>query len=704
MACIVSRVSRSRLVIAVLSLTGLIQPTPARAAAPVPLSIDDLYLQDAPADLVLAPDGQRAVYARVWADREVPVMRHALWLTEMAATDGGEPRLATRPLEAGQPDGRKPVFSPDGRWVAFLSTRPFADGTPACAPLPPWSDPATDIWLLPLSGGPAVPLAGPPKPYGRVFGDRFYGRLAFSPDGRQLAFVADDGTDPRTPAERAAGVTVVRDDQGEGYEGYGPAALWIADLASEPAGRAATRVRRLTADGFWYGDPQWTPDGSALVVHSNRTGRQESVRFNINQNHDLWRIDVATGRMEQLTHGPGPQVSPRIAPDGRRLVCLSVPRRGPHADVYNLEIVALERPADAPAFPSRVLHDHHAVEGALPHGPPAFPLPSECWLDDRWFLIDTVSGMDAQRQLIDADSPDGRADPAGPGSRADVRLRTERRSRLTPPAHEFLRDRLVAAERIVRWKSTDGIEVEGVLTLPPEGVARPPYKFVLVPHGGPHSRSQPGFDFTVQLLAAHGYAVLQPNFRGTWGYGRRFLDANRFDLGGGDMQDILTGIEHLVRDGIVDPQRQFVHGASYGGFMTCWLISHTDQFRAAAPLNAVTDMNVMWGTSDVQSWTEWEFGGRPWEVPGLMRDRSPFSHVHLVRTPTLILHADHDRRCPLPMAQMFHRGLVAAGAETELVIYHDEGHGIVQLPHRADLYRRVLDWFARHDLPAAGAP
>jgi acylaminoacyl-peptidase len=131
--------------------------------------------------------------------------------------------------------------------------------------------------------------------------------------------------------------------------------------------------------------------------------------------------------------------------------------------------------------------------------------------------------------------------------------------------------------------------------VPPAAVAQPPYKLVLFPHGGPHSRSSLGFNFTAQIFAAHGYAVFEPNFRGSAGYGRKFLDADRHDFGGGDMRDIQSGIESLIAQGLVDRKRQFVYGVSYGGYMTCWLVGHTGQFRAAVAQNAVTDLNVMWG-------------------------------------------------------------------------------------------------------------
>ena len=126
-----------------------------------------------------------------------------------------------------------------------------------------------------------------------------------------------------TPEEIEAGVWVVREDQGEGYAGYGPAQVWVAELADDPNDAAAKQITRVTHDDFWYGDPQWSPDGTYLVVHANRTDDRESVRYSINKNYDLWRIDLDDHKLHQLTTGTGPEVSPRIGPNGRRLVCLS---------------------------------------------------------------------------------------------------------------------------------------------------------------------------------------------------------------------------------------------------------------------------------------------------------------------------------------------------------------------------------------------
>lgn len=655
------------------------------------LAVEDLYRFDRPHASALSPDGKRLVYERRWIDRTSKRERYALWLAE----EGKAPR----PLETDEPDGRAPVFSPDGKWVAFLSTRHCPLRVQQLPPTPAASDPATDVWLWSVERAQAYPLAGKVKPHGRVFNDGFYGRLTFAPDGRRLAFVADDGKDPRTKEEIDNEVEIVRPDQGEGYTGYGPAQLWLADLFTGPDNDCMGRaIERLTKDDVWYGDPQWSPDGQSLVVHANKTDDRESVRYSINKNYDLWAIDRETKKQRQLTTGPGPEVSPRFAPDGKRLVCLSIPRKGSHRDVFNLAVVTLGEGGPR----TELVFDHHGPSADQPPYPsPAFPLPDDCWLGRQHVLFNAEAGTATSLNQVDLttgkgavlvqptvakDQPIDVKDPVG---------RLARRRQLTPPGDLFLRERVVAASKVLSWDNGEGQRIEGVLTLPPH--AKPPFKLVLWPHGGPHSRSTPGFSFSAQVFAAQGYAVFQPNFRGSSGYGQKFIDADHADFGGGDMRDILTGIDHLVKEGLIDRERQFVYGTSYGGFMTCWLVGHTKQFRAAVAQNAVTDLNAMWGLSDLQSWTEWEFGGRPWEVPGRMRQHSPLTYAASVQTPTLILHARDDRRCPLPMGRMFHQALLARKVPTQMVIYPNEGHGIRQPRHQEDVLRRALAWFERHD-------
>lgn len=680
-------------------LLVFVGPVSANAAEPSlrPLVPEDIYALAGPQAVVASPRDESA--AVIWRsiDPVTKAEQFALWHV------AGDPSQA-KPLEVDGADARSAVFSPDGEWLAIRSTRALPVGTPPIPPTPPQSDVAADIWLVSADGQRTLPLAGADKPYGRVFTDSFYGRVAFSPDGKRLAFVADDGRDPRSSEEIEAGVYVARSDQGEGYTGYGEAQIWVADLAENPETVAATSIRRLTSDDVWYGDPQWTPDSQSLIVHANKSSDVESVRFSINKNYDLWAIDVAAGHQRRLTFGSGPEVSPRIAPGGKSLVCLSSPRKGPHADVFNLLRVSLDGPANAQPE-SRVLFDHHAEKSEpRPLAIPSFPLPDNCWDGEDAILYSAAAGVESKSFHVNL-STNLASDTAvipkvDPGSLSPALRQLSLQRKLSLPGNRVLSERLTAEDRVVKWQNEE-LELEGVLTLPPAEVAQLPYPLVVYPHGGPHSRSTQGFSQTSHIFAHAGYAVFQPNFRGSAGYGREFLDADNKDLGGGDMRDLLSGIDMLVKERLVDPRRQFVYGVSYGGYMTTWLVGHTRQFRAAVAQNAVTDMNVMWGLSDLQSWTRHELGGQPWEIADAMQQHSPIAFVDRVQTPTLILHSRDDRRCPIAMGRMFHQSLLARGVPTAMVEYPDEGHGIKQPKHQVDVLKRTLAWFAAHDV---GAP
>ena len=659
-----------------------------------PLAVEDLYLMESVKSPALFPKEEKLVYERVWIDAKTKQERHSLWLV----TGKRENR---KPLEVDEPDGRSPVVSGDGQWIAFLSSRRLPANAKQTPAAPPYSDAAVDVLLYHVKTEKVLPLVLSGRQHGRVFHDGFYGRVAFSPDSTKLVFVADDGADPRTKEEIENDVEIVRPDQGEGYTGYGAAQIWIAELEKAPAQFAAKKVTRLTNDDIWYGDPQWSPDGKSLVCVANKTKDRESVRYSINKNFDLYQIDLATKKQTPLTTNPGPDVSPRWSPDGKQIAYLSSPRNGPHRDVLNLTIIA-PGTADKP----RIVFDHHDPKlepqshhvSNVPKFPaPAFPLQDGVlpgipggWEDESSIWINPDVGIWSAVLLIDIRT-------GGVIDSSKKKQKEQRRWELLYPSPSHLdplEDRLYAEVKFVKW-TNDGFDLEGVLTSPWPHIARPPFKLIVYPHGGPHGRSNA--DFTVQLLAAHGYAVFQPNFRGSSGYGKKFLDADRLDLGGGDMRDILTGIDKLVKDGIADPKRHFVFGTSYGGFMTTWLVGHTQQFKAAVAVNAVTDMNMMYGLTDIQSWTTWELGGLPWEQPDRYKKHSPLTYADKVKTPTLILHARDDRRCPLPMGKAFHQALLANNVPTQMVIYPNEGHGIRQPRHREDVYRRVLAWFAKYD-------
>lgn len=662
---------------------ALAMAIPIIAQEPRPWQIDDLFQAEGFYPIAVSADGKTGAAIRGWIDPENKTQHYSLWKSS------GDP-LKSEPMELDEPDARAPLWSPDGKWIVFLSERPRPKGWKQTPQAPPFSEATVDLWLIPAAGGKAIPLSRPKKPYGRVYPDRFYGRVAFSPDGKQLLFVADDGKDPRTEAEKENGVSMVRQDQGEGYTGFGPAEIWIADLEENPKEFGAKRITRLSNDEFWYGDPQWSPDGKKIVVHANRTGDQESARYSVNKNYDLWEIDVETKALRQLTFGEGPEFSPRFSPDGSRLICLTSPRRGPHQDVYNLAVVT---PGAKPT--TRIVFNFRAPDVDFRETPSSnMALLRNCWEDDSHVIYDASSGLHTKRFVINVDTGEI-VDVSESKDTAYARDR-QHESKLRPGVASKLPPRLNATSKMVAWDNGEGMEIEGALVIPHPDIAKAPYQLIVLPHGGPHHRAGLGAGFNDQVMASRGYAIFKPNFRGSTGYGLAFLDANRGDLGGGDMRDILSGVDFLIEDGVVDPEQLYVYGVSYGGYMTSWLVGQTNRFRAAVAENAVTDMTMMWTLSDLQSWTEWEFGGKPWEVPNAMDRHSPLTYAGRVETPTLMLNSRDDRRCPLPMGKAFHQALHAAGVPTGIVIYPNESHGIRQPLHRADKLERILNWFEEH--------
>ena len=221
------------------------------------------------------------------------------------------------------------------------------------------------------------------------------------------------------------------------------------------------------------------------------------------------------------------------------------------------------------------------------------------------------------------------------------------------------------------------------------------YPLVVRPHGGPHGAVRLRFSADYQVYASHGYVVFAPNFRGSSGYGQPFLDADRGNLGGKDYLDLMSGVDHLISQGYVDPDRLTITGTSYGGFMTAWTVGHTDRFKAAMAGAPVVNAQSFFGTSDIPTWVTWEYYGPPWKYPDLVRAYSPISYVQYVKTPTLVTHGAEDVRVPLSQGLEFYHSLRALGVPTEMVIYPGEQHGIRRPRHQIDRLQRTLDWFAR---------
>lgn len=248
----------------------------------------------------------------------------------------------------------------------------------------------------------------------------------------------------------------------------------------------------------------------------------------------------------------------------------------------------------------------------------------------------------------------------------------------------------------VNWVSQDGLNLQGLLITPPNAPDGPLPTVMLV-HGGPTNcdrfRYQPLWRWA-QLIACRGFAVFQPNYRGSTGWGLDFAEANIGDMGGADFQDMLAGLDHLISKGRIDHDRLGIAGSSYGGFTTMWAVTQTDRFRAAVSIAGISDWRSFHGRSYLHTWDRIHYGDSDPYAPDSKHARfSPIAHIKNVRTPSLILHGELDWDVPVEQSYQFYRGLKDLGVQAELVVYPREPHGLTEKAHLLDAARRIPDWF-----------
>jgi dipeptidyl aminopeptidase/acylaminoacyl peptidase len=262
----------------------------------------------------------------------------------------------------------------------------------------------------------------------------------------------------------------------------------------------------------------------------------------------------------------------------------------------------------------------------------------------------------------------------------------------------WLGDYALGATEVVKWKSSkDGIEIDGIVTKPVDWDGTKKVPFLLNPHGGPTGASLLTFNAGEQIMAANGYMVLEPNFRGSSGRGEKFATANQNDWGGGDYKDDMSGVQAIVDKGWADPDRLGAFGWSYGGYMTMWIDTQTDRFKAISPGAGLPDLISMYAQTDIHKYlTEFEGVKTPWDNYQEYWDHSPMKFINNVKTPTMILHGQSDTRVPIPQSEEFYRGLVDRKVPVEYVTYPRENHGFVEPRHVQDRYQRYLVFFGKY--------
>lgn len=697
---------------------------PAPAAASRLLTVEDQFAFQRVADPRLSPDGAWVAYTVETTDRKKDRTTWDLWMVPFA---GGE---AVR-LTAGEKSSRSPRWSPDGRWLAFLSGR---EGCHA------------QVWLLNRQGGEAQRLTS------------FHGdvdALAWSPDGRRLALVVHDpepaekspataatpataagaspaaanpagpATLPTASAEPAGARSgeaecepekprpiVVRRLQfkrdGEGYLNELRNHLYVFDLAA----RTASQV---TAGPYDDSQPAWSPDGRWLAFTSNRTADPDA-----NENSDIFVVPAAAGFTPRaVTSAPTTDEAPAWSPDGRLIAYVEggdpkdfwygtrhisvVPAQppafgSPSAAAAPLQLTAaLDRNVSEPRWSADGRGVYFRVEeGGNEH---LARVPAAGGAVER--VVDgerTVGGYDlgAHGQLVVLESEPDRPFEVSAVDRQGLR-------RLTTTNDALLHGLRLAKVERMQARSADGTPIDMFLTLPPDAPPGARLPAILRIHGGPTAQFDTSFRFEWQLLAAHGYAVVAANPRGSSGYGRDFSHALWADWGHRDFEDVMAAVDRAVALGVADPDRLGVGGWSYGGILTDYVITKTGRFKAAIAGASETNFLANYGTDHYQYAWETELG-LPWRNVDLWVKLSPWFQVEKITTPTLVICGTDDANVPALNSEQLYQALRRLGRDTELVLYPGQHHGISRPSFVADRYERYLAWYDRYLKNPAAPP
>ena len=689
-------VNRPRLS-ALLFVATLVPTSAVMGQSKRPMSFDDIMELKNVGAVALAPDASAVAYtvsgwehpnARAATDAAKPDttkgdrhdVRSHIWLVP---SNGGMPRQLT----FGERGETAPAWSPDGRSLAFLTARGAGE------------DVKTQVWILPMSGGEAYQLTDSRE---SITG------FAWSKDGTRIAFLAVD-TIPKTDEAKRK-----RRDDPLVYEGnLRLSHAWVVDVAS----RKSTEI--VHGDFTVKGAPTWSPDGQKLAYQASPTTLLRETRT------DAYVVTLADRRNERIS-GPKQsdvQSTPAWSPDGRTLAYTILPQNhtaradsisdvqigNNHLILYDVASKSNKDVYDAKADVSagtpvwtpdgtRILFStgERAFTAIYAYDVAAGKLSR---VVDKRLIRGLSLSADGKTVAFALDSPDAPAD-------VHVSDLTFASPRKLTDVNPQIRNLSLGETEVVTWKSSDGTPVEGVLIKPVGYQQGRRYPMLVEAHGGPTGATSAAFKASWgspgQVWAGQGWAVLYPNPRGSTGYGEKFTRANIMDWGGGDYRDIMSGVDDMVRRGLADSTKLAFEGWSYGGYMTAWVVSQTSRFKAARMGAGLSDLQSMYGTTDIPGYIGTFFSGTPTQKTlDFYRARSAITFVDQVTTPLLIQHGGSDERVPIGQAMEYYRALRDRGKPVQLVFYPREGHGLSEYYHQLDKMHREYEWITRYTMGAA---
>jgi dipeptidyl aminopeptidase/acylaminoacyl peptidase len=616
-------------------------------------------------DPQISPDGQWVAYTVATIDQKANKRASRIWI---ASIDGSHPAVA---FTSESTSSTSPRWSPDGRSLAFLSAR---DGGRA------------QIWTLSRNGGEA-----------RRVTNLENGAASFewSPDGTRFVCLTRTGPPPSKSSDVRHYTHIYYKFNDTGYLDEKRSHVAIVDVRTGAA-------KQITDGDSWNDlDPHWSPDSTRIVFVSNRTGKE----FDLDHNSDIWTIPAAGGELTKISDHAGPDTSPRWSPDGSRIAFL-----GAEDDEAPPLIYVAPAAGGQPSVAVDKNFDQTAAD--------------LMWAEQgRALYVD--SGMKGETHLYRVDASTGATTAITTGARAvrsasvhdashkmaylsndfahldDLFVRDASGSerQLTHLNASLWEQRTLADVQRIPYTAADGWPIDGFLVKPIGWEAGKKYPMILSVHGGPAGQYGVDWYHEFQVYAGRGWAVFFCNPRGSTGYGRKFQRGVALEWGGKAYTDIMSGVEEALKQNPwIDRDKLGVTGGSYGGYMTNWITTQTNIFKAAVTLRSIANFISDDGTRDGAYGHEKDFGGDIFQNYDEYWKYSPLHYASKVKTPTLVLHSDNDYRVPIEQGEQWFRALQHFGVPSELVMFPRENHNLTRTgepKHLVESIKWQCYWFER---------
>jgi dipeptidyl aminopeptidase/acylaminoacyl peptidase len=632
-------------------------------------TLDDLLNLVQVSGAEISPDGKQVIYTKSelkkWSDNKRVT---SIWISNADGTDH-------RQLLGSDKD-RAPAWSPDGRYVAFLSTRDQPENARDAA--------GAQLWLLRMVGGGEATKLNDHKTAIRAF--------KWAEDSSRIFFTAEE-PDPLKDTRKNSigdGVFVDEGPNGQGRSSFSN--LWVIGVAD-------SQPRQLTKGDQIVADFEPSPDGMRVVYTSRPNNRRNQQNLT-----EVFIADVATATSTQLTKNEAPEGNVAWAPDGK-----AVTYTAPHDKSWELAQGNLYiHPIEGGGRPTILSSKFQGDIGRYFWHPSARAIVLSATLRGRAgvYELDLASG--ATKPVVSGDVAlsmssatkdlarlaGTRSAPSTPGEIVVV-SNTGQATAVTE-ANAWFKQVDVAQMRPLTWKSKDGLDIEGLLWLPASYKTGDKLPLLVSIHGGPAGVWSTSFRGINHMYASLGWAVLEPNVRGSTSYGDALLRGNVKDIGGGDYFDVMTGVDAVIAQGIADPNQLAVRGWSYGGILGGWTITQTQRFKAASLGAMVSDWTSEYAMGFNHDVRLWYIGGTPWDNPEAYRRQSSYAHINKVTTPTLLLHGEQDDTDTIGQSMMFYQGLKDRGVPARFIRFPREPHGFREPQHIRMRDAEEISWLMKY--------